>query len=284
MRRQKSLLTPLLAHKDVYALVFQQLGNVYDYLGNPEKATATYQKGLKQFPDSGPLYLEMGNMKLHQQKYADALPYYEKGIEVDPKFPSNYYWASKIYCNTTEGVWGMLYGELFMNLERNSKRTGEISKLLFDTYKSGITFSGDTSVGISFSKNNFISTDDLKDTKNFKLPFGTGCYEPVLGFSIIGETQIDLASLNRIRNNFIVTYFSKGFSAKYPNVLFDYQKKIKDAGHIEAYNHWILMKGDEEGFDRWHAANRTQWDAFAKWFNDNPFKTDAGHRFYRLQY
>ena len=278
------LLKLLLTHKNVRPDVFQQLGNVYDYLGLPDKALETYQKGLKDFPTSGPLYLEMGNVKLNQKKYAEALPYYEKGIQSDPKFPSNYYWASRIYCSSTEEVWGMVYGEIFMNLERNSERTAEISKLLFDTYKSEITFNGDTASSVSFSKNIYISTDDLEDKKNIKLPFGVGCYEIALALSIIGETQINLSALNRIRNNFIITYFKKDFPEKYPNILFDYQKKIKDAGHIEAYNYWILMKGDENEFDRWHANNEVLWDSFIKWFKDNPLTTDTNHKFYRAQY
>ncbi len=42
---------------------------------------------------------------------------------------------------------------------------------------------------------------------------------------------------------------------KYPNALFQYQDKILKAGHLEAYNHWILMKGDEDAFDQWNAGN-----------------------------
>lgn len=41
-----------------------------------------------------------------------------------------------------------------------------------------------------------------------------------------------------------------GHDKEYPNILFSFQKQVKDAGHIEAYNHWILMKGDEEAFQK----------------------------------
>lgn len=283
-QQAEAILKPLLSHKDAQATFFQHLGNVYDYLGQPDKAMETYKNGLKRFPESGNLYLEMGNVKLNQKKYAEALPYYEKGIEVDPAFPSNYYWAAKIYCSSTEEVWGMIYGELFMNLERNSERTAEISKLLFDTYKSEIQFPGENQVTVSFSKINVINTDNVKDKKDIKLPFGMGCYEMVLLLAVAGEKQIDISSLNRIRNSFVTNYYKTGFPEKYPNLLFDYQKKIKDAGYMEAYNHWIVMKGDEDGFDLWQKGNRPQWDAFIKWFRENPLKTNPNNHFYRNQY
>lgn len=136
--------------KDVFERLFQLLGNSYDILGKTEKAFEAYNEGLLIFPNSGMIYLEKGNVYLNKNEYNKALKLYEKGIEVDPDFPSNYYRAALLYCNSTEEVWGMIYGEIFMNLERNSKRTAEISKILYDTYKSQITFSSDTSLTVSF--------------------------------------------------------------------------------------------------------------------------------------
>jgi tetratricopeptide (TPR) repeat protein len=279
-----SILEKLLNHKDIHAKVYQALGNVYDYQGNPRKAIAIYEKGIKQFPNSGEIYLELGNMRLIEKDYNEALSYYEKGIEVDPKFPSNYYWASKIYCSSDEEVWGMIYGEIFMNLERNSKRTAEISKLLFDTYKSEIKFTSDTSFGVSFSKSATINVNDSKGSKKFKLPFGTGAYGMTLSMAVIGETAIDINSLSNIRTRFIELYFKSDNAKNYPNILFDYQQKVINAGHFEAYNHWILMKGDENGFEKWHSENTKKWDDFVNWFSDNQLQLNLSHRFYRTQY
>ena len=283
-KKASDILEKLLNHKSVHALVYQSLGNAYDYQGKADKAMETYEKGVKKFPNSGELYLEMGNMKLGKQEYDKALPFYEKGIEVDPKFPSNYYWASKIYCSSTEEVWGMIYGEIFINLERNSKRTSEISKILFDTYKREIKFTSDTSYTVSFCQNSIIDIKDLKDPKNFKLPFGTGCYEIVLMLAVLGDKQIDINSLDRIRTRFVDGYFKRDNSKKYPNILFDYQQKVKTAGHFEAYNHWILMKGDEDGFDKWKSKNENKWNDFTKWFTDNKIEIDRTNKFYREQY
>ncbi len=274
----------ILKNKDINDRVYQLLGNCYDNIDKGDKAIETYEEGLRKFPNSGNLYLEMGVMQMGKKDYNKALGYYEKGIEVAPKFSSNYYWAAKIYCSSTEEVWGMIYGELFMNMERNSKRTAEVSKLLFDTYKSEIKFSSDTSFSVSFSKTSVINVDDLKDPSKMKLPYGVGVYEPTLMFSMFSAKVIDISSLDEIRSSFVDNYFMKGNDKTYPNILFSFQKQIKEAGHMEAYNHWVLMKGDEDGFDKWQTANKGKWEAFTKWFSDNKIQIDDTHKFYSGQY
>ncbi len=270
-------------HKDVTDRLFQLLGNSYDVIGNSVKAIEIYDEGLKKFPNSGVLYLEKGNVYWVKKEYSKAITFYEKGIEVDPKFPSNYYRAAKIYCNSTEEVWGMIYGEIFMNLERNSNRTSEISKLLYDTYKTEIKIVNDTSMVVSFCKQMAINIDAINDPNKFKLPFCM-IYEPILLMAVTPEKSIDINSLDKIRGRFIDTYFKNDNDKKYPNILFNYQKKLKDENHLEAYNHWILMKGDEKAFNQWISDNNEKWERFVKWFNNNALQVDATNKFYRGQY
>jgi tetratricopeptide (TPR) repeat protein len=270
-------------HKNVTDRLFQLLGNSYDMLGKTDKAIEAYDEGLKLFPSSGLIYLEKGNIYWTKKEFGKALPFYEKGIEVNPEFPSNYYRATRIYCASTEEMWGLIYGEIFMNLERNSKRTAEISKLLFDTYKSEIKFKDDNSMTVSFCQQMTMTVDAATNSENLKLPFCM-IYEPTLIMSIISEKSIDINSLDRIRSTFVDNYFKDGRNKNYPNVLFSYQKKIKDEGHIEAYNHWILMKGDEDTFGKWHSTNKDKWEAFTKWFTDNGLKLGETNKFYRMQY
>lgn len=274
-----AILSKIKDHKDVNDRLFQLMGNSYDVLGDSVNAIKTYDLGLKRFPNSGNLYLEKGNVYWNKKNYSKALNFYELGISKDPKFSSNYYRAALIYCGSTEEVWGLMYGEIFMNLERNSKRTAEISKLLYDTYKSQIKFTSDTSFSVSFSKNAHIVVNKSSDP--IELPFGVGVYEPTLIMSMLNEKTIDLASLNRIRTNFIDNYFKNGNDKKYSNALFDFQKELKSAGHLEAYNYWILMKGDEAGFGKWLAENKEKWDAFVSWFTQNNIKVDSYSQVFR---
>lgn len=268
-------------HKDVTDRLFQLLGNSYDVSGKTDKALEAYDEGLKLFPKSGIIYLEKGNVYWSKKEYGKALPFYEKGIEVDPKFPSNYYRAARIYCSSSEEIWGLIYGEIFMNLERNSKRTAEISKLLFDTYKSEITINGD-SAKIDFCKV-VMNAEDIAGKDKIKFPFCM-VFGQAFIMSIIGIKTIDINSLDKIRTAFVENYFKMGHIKTHPNLLFEYQDKILKLGHSEAYNHWILMKGDEDGFDKWRSANKDKWDNFVRWFNDNGLKVDEINKFYSRQY
>ncbi|MFN8309843.1 MAG: tetratricopeptide repeat protein [Chitinophagales bacterium] len=275
------LMQTIIDSKDATARYYQMLGNAYDYLEKPDEAIKIYESGLKRFPESGRLYLELGTIQYNQKAYSNAVMYYESGIEHDPTFSSNYYYATLIFLNSSDPVWGMIYGELFMNLERNTKRTAAISKALYESYQKNINYTSDTSMTVTFSKDNVMNFDKRHKVK---LPFGTGCYEMLTMLSCLSEKSVNMASLDRVRTRFIDEYQKKNWRADYPNVLFDYQRKIQQAGHLEAYNHWILMKGDEEAFKTWREQNDEKWTAFAKWFNDNMLKLDNQHKFYRGQY
>jgi tetratricopeptide (TPR) repeat protein len=266
--------------KDANDRVFQLLGNSYDYLGKREKAIETYEDGLKKLPKSGNLHLELGGMYLVTKEYDKAIGYFEKGIDVEPTFPSNYYHLAKLFLNSDEEVWGMIYGELFMNLERNSPRTREMSKLLYDTYKSQIKFASDTSFTVSFSKVASININ----SKKIELPFGMSVYEPTLMMELVMEKQIDIHSLDRIRTGFVKNYFNNNKDKKYPIVLFDFQNRILKEGHLQAYNYWILSMGDEEGFTQWREANTGQWEAFINWFGPNRIELNDKNKFIRTQY
>ncbi|GAA3962191.1 tetratricopeptide repeat protein [Hymenobacter antarcticus] len=277
-----ALLEPLLNRPEASDRTFQLLGNSFDLAGNRAKAVATYEQGLGKFPASGSLHLELGNLQATQKNYLPALDYYEKGIELAPAFASNYYQAAKIYLASNNELWGMMYGELFMNLERNSGRTAEISKLLYDTYKREITFPDENSASVSFGQA-VMDASTMGKGQKLKLPYSIA-YESTLAVAVAAEKTINLASLNHIRSNFISAYYSMKRDATYPNILFDYQQQIARAGHAEAYNYWLLMKGDEPGFDQWYKDNPGKWKAFAAWFKENPLALDAKHRFYRTQY
>ncbi|MCB0397144.1 MAG: tetratricopeptide repeat protein [Flavobacteriales bacterium] len=277
------VLKGLLDHPKVMDRVYQMLGNAYDMDGKKDKAISAYEAGINKFPNSGMLYLERGIMELMAKDYAKALWYFEKGIEADPEFSSNYYRAAQIYLISTDEFWGLIYGEIFINMEGNTPRAAEISKSMFDVYKSEITFSGDTSAQVSLSSSEInMTAEDLG--QELKLPYGLMVYEMVMTVSLLSEKEINLASLHRIRSRFVENYFSMEHDKKYPNILFDLQKEVLDAGHMEAYNYWILRRGDEEEFKAWKEKNEEKWDAFHNWFREHSLMMSIDHRFYRGQY
>jgi len=284
------LLKEIIKMKKATGRVYSMMGNATDDMGKPEKAIDIYEEGIKKFPNEGALYLERGVMEMKKKEYNAALSYFERGIAADPQHPSNYYRAAKLFLDSEEEVWGMIYGEIFMNLERGSKRTEEMSKLLYFTYKGEIKFETDTSASVSFSKaSNTIYYDPKKKSKGasddllaqmtavLMGSFGSK-YEMNMVLATVGEKMINLASLNRIRSKFLA-FYNNGKNR--PVVLFDYQQKIKDAGHFEAYNYWLLGQADEKALDEWVSEHNQQWTDFMKWFKENKLVVTEENTFTR---
>lgn len=263
---------------------FQLLGNLYDMSKQSEKALLTYNEGLRKFPNSGKLYLELGNVQLQHKNYNEAIEYYEKGVKADPEFPSNYYRLALLFLNSDEEVWGMMYGEIFINLESKTKRTAEISKALFDTYKSQLKMEGDTSLSISFTKaGNYIDAKEA-GKPDFRMPFSTYVYETCIGTAAAVTGNLDYEGFCSVREHFIDMFYERELNKQYDNILFSYQKRIKDAGHLEAYNHWVLIAGDLKSFNAWHANHEEEFKKFVDWYNDNPIEINSRNIFLRRNF
>ena len=78
---------------------------------------------------------------------------WELGIKTDPSYAGNYYYASRYYFFTTDKVWALIYGEIFINMESYSSKTAEMKSLLLDGYKK--FFVNDPKVKPSKNKNEF---------------------------------------------------------------------------------------------------------------------------------
>ncbi len=266
---------------NINSQVFQLLGNSYSYSGQREKAIKTYEKGLRQFPDSGNLYLEIGNVHNHEENYDKAVESYEKGIEVDPMFTSNYYRLAKLYLASTNKVPGLIYGEIFMNLERTTDRTLDLSKLLYDTYESSIEISKD-STSVNFCQVVMVmDIESFNKGEELELP-----YCAIFGKNMIlattEQTEVTPQSLAEMRALFIQLYF-QGDAEEFPVILFDYHKKMIEAGVFEAYNHYLFQMSDPERFEAWRAAHQENFDKFVIWYTaeENLMKIDKEHAYLR---
>lgn len=263
-------------------MVYELLGENYIMLDNSDKAFSSYVKGIKKFPNEGILYENIGRLEMSKESYFSALEHFENGILMAPNYPSNYYWASKIYSSSTEEIWGLIYGEMFINLERNTARTEEISALLYNTLKREIKISEDSMISISIcqDQNRVIEEGDTL----VKPSFGKSIVELNLIKSLVDIDEISLRSLDIMRENFIAHYYknpSKDYSS---HQLFDFHKELIDHGHFEAYNYWLFMMGDVESFKRWEKDNKSQWIHFLEWFKENNLKVHGSESFHRMHF
>lgn len=256
-----STLEKIKQNPSIKADYYQLLGNAYDYNGQPEKAVDIYEVGLKKFPNSGRLYLERGVMYEFDKDYPAAILTYKKGIKAEPSYPSNYYRIANLFLASENKLQGLLYGEIFLNLERTTKRTQEMSEKLYNTYKESITIKDDQSLSISVCKS--ITIDPAKIEK-LKIPFCT-LFEANLALASVGKKELNLNSLSEIRNKFLPLYI-KSIKKDYPNLLFDYFKRMEDHKVFDAYNHYIFQIGDETAFADWQDHHQEEYDRFVDWY------------------
>lgn len=274
------ILKKLKKYKNINSQVYQMLGNSYSYMGKSKEAIKSYEEGMKVFPNSGNLHLEKGNVYLAQKNYNEAIKSYEKGIEIDPNYPSNYYRLAKLFLSSTDKLSGLIYGELFMNLERTTDRTREMSDLLYQTYKSSIILGADETK-IEFCEIYIDASELLKMKDELKLPL-CAIFGQNFILATIDTKEFNLNSLSDIRSKFLKNYFKEDY-IKHPNVLFNYQKELLDSNNFDAYNHYIFQFGAKEEFSQWLNENDFIYHKFVNWYtlDENILKISKENKFLR---
>ncbi|MBR1770229.1 MAG: tetratricopeptide repeat protein [Bacteroidales bacterium] len=253
--------------------VYQLLGNAYDENGQTNKAVSIYDEGLKKYPLAANLYLEKGNIKYKEGEYREALYWYEKGIEADPNFASNYYRAAKVFLMSTEVVWGVLYGEIFMILEPESSRSREFSKELFDAYFECIdTKSGKAET--NFNNGVIVYSDSFERKTLFPSVF-----DKLMTKAAQGKRYLNLASLIQIRKDFLSLLSRE--EKDFDNPLFKYERELINNGLFEAYNYYLFAYGSTKESSSWINSHKAQWNKLIKYLQSNPIPLDGNHFFSR---
>ncbi len=204
---------------------FQILGLSYKSIADYKEANKIYKIALKKFPKGGVIYNEYGESLALEKNSKEAIIYWEKGIQLDPNYSSNYYNAIKYYSDQQNYIRVIIYGELFVNLESYSTKTTEVKNTLLATYKKL----------------------DQSDIKILQLA------KPALS---IFEQKV-LSVFKEVSNNFneIITaekltatkqlFLTKWFATEannFPFRLFDHWQYLAKENILSAYNQWLLAE------------------------------------------
>lgn len=256
-----SVLSPVLDNNNADDQVYQIAGTVYRASGQIKEAEKLYKRAIKEFPHSGSLYNDFGEMLLAKRD-PDAIKQWEKGIEMDPSYGTNYYNACKFYYYTKEKVWCLIYGEIFINIESFTSRTAEIKDILLDGYKK------------LYADPNLVS--NTKDMKPFEIAFLT-CMNKQNNIVLRG---ISAETLTMIRTRFILDWY-KDYADKFPFKFFDLQKQLLEEGLFPAYNQWIFGAAQNlSEYQNWTLTHSTEAGALNKFQKGRVFKLSPGQYYH----
>lgn len=247
------VIKPLLEKDNADDQTYQIAGNIYKALAQYKEADKLYKKAIKTFPESGALYNEYGEF-LWARQDANAVKTWEKGIEKDPSYGNNYYNAGKYYFLTTDKIWGIIYGEIFINIESFTSRTAEIKNLMLDGYKK------------LFSDADLLN--NVKDKNAFEVAFLTTMNKQ----SSLAIQGLNAETLTMIRTRFILDW-NKTFQKKFHFRLFDLQENLLGEGLFPAYNQWIFGAAQNlSAYQNWTGTHGEEHLAFSKFQEGRIFK------------
>lgn len=249
--------------EDADVMIFQLAGNVYKAIEDPKECEKIYKQGLKKFPRSGPLYSEYGELLWAKNDY-NAINLWEKGIELDPGFSGNYYNAALFYFYTKEKVWGLIYGEIFINMESLSQRGAAMKELLLKSYKEKL----------------FVQPDLLKGEENNKNAFAKAFLETMNKHAVITSKGVTTSSLTMARARFILDWYEL-YAAKFPHRLFDYQQQLLREGMFDAYNQWLFGTVENlSAYDNWTKTHTEEYNGFTSFQKSRVFKVPPGQYYF----
>lgn len=252
---------PVLDRDDADDQCYQIAGNIYKQLEQTKECEKLYKKGIKKFPESGPLYNELGELQLNDKNF-EAIKNWEKGIEVDPGYARNYYNAAKYYFYTTDKVWSILYGEMFINMEPTGRNTAEMKQILLDSYKKLFTDA------------------NLEQNNKDKSPFVKQYLHLMNNQTSVAAAGINAESLAMIRTRFILDWFAAK-DTKMPFRLFNYHSQLLKEGMFEAYNQWLFSAAENlSAYQNWTNTHAAENNAFMALQKGRIFKVPAGEYYH----
>ena len=217
---------------------YQTLGLAYKATADYVSCDKLYKKALRQYPNSGILYSEYGDLLAQQSKQDEAVKMWEKGIQVDPNNSSNYYYAARYYSQKNKPLWAILYSETFVNIESLTRRSVEIKDVLLSNYRK------------------LLSADILNALSTSSNPIEKAVGTIYSSYSSMYGDNLSPEQLTAIRTRFILDWYKNG-TPMYSYRLFEHQQLLLQQGMFDAYNQWLFG-----------ASSSTS--AYQIWINNHP--------------
>lgn len=266
----------LYQYPDATSLCYHLVGNAQDYMKKTEEALATYDEGIKRFPNSGELYLEKGNIYAANKLYNEAATCYTKGAEVSPQFASNYYWLAKLYGASQDPLWGILYGEVAFLIDSKRERAAEMSRLIYDLFNEHVKMEGDSGK-VSLTTKHTVIVDSVNNSLMipFELVYELGISNtiPEVIETLKKGESLSIAQIAKLRKG-ALEFIDSITPGRYNVSIIDFHRELIESGNWEAYNIWLMNQGATQEAQEWADTEEGAAlnERFGKWFESNYFR------------
>ena len=242
---------PLQHHADVQPDLYILLADCYMQLDEQKKTKDEERKkefdalryGIQKLPETGELYLELGNRKIEMEEHLDALAVFESGIANAPNYTENYFWAAKLMKASGNLLWTWIYAELFVNISDNDEMIRTAAKLAADAYEVVLSEKWKADPEQMDQELKFLLSNKCSNDEN-------GVLKAIQSRKCVmtewSETDFPIAAL------------------------LSRSKQLEQAGLLEAYLGSLMLEADKEAFLTWLASNGEHYEAYRRWRFYNP--------------
>ncbi len=262
--KAQEIIQPVISSEWADEQSYQVAAAIESALDNKNKSKKILNDGIKKFPYSGLLYYNKGNLLNADKKTnKQALTTWTEGIKADRFYPSNYLACSNYYLENNNPLWAIMYAEIFINLEGNTKRSAEAKSNLIKAYKQ--LMQSNTGGGLpQFKGKEKQANNTPKFEEWYHQTFGKST--PALSLGLSTE------SLTMIRTRIILEWRNK-YTSQFPFSLFSYQDNLLRNGYFDAYNQWLFGAADNSAlFSVWIKNNSELYQNFENWILVNPLQ------------
>jgi hypothetical protein len=196
--------------------------------------------------------------KQFKQMEQDALKNYSQ--------PETYEGLAATFANTTEKVWGVVYGETFCNLSSDLERSKKVGTLVYDLYAKSLSTKSGGGLSINLTESAQASGRQPPFESQFEMAFLMGAVP--LG----GEASpLSIKKLISIRKNQLSLWKQKNLPE---TELTRRQQAILTAGHFDAYNYWLFQGARPDEFSQWMADHQPEFQSWKEWQGKNRFTVE----------
>lgn len=280
----ESILRSIVTHPKATDKFYQLLSNIRAEQDDTSGARVVIDEGLKRFSTSGRLHMEKGLLLLQARQLEAAVDEFEEGIQVDPGYHLNYYWAARSYSQGTERIWTLLYGEVLMNVDPNPSRLSIISDLVYRMHmRTYEDFRTTARMNYSLARKGAADASTQVDI-TFEDRFDELMTMGASKLRFFQDFEIPLLSIDTMQTTFIKEWYRRGYDTLYPNAAIERHKAVLDAGFHTSYVVYLTQFAKPLEAKAYFDENKKNYRGLLTWLKRHPFEMTGKNKFSRYMY